>query len=164
MPLCDMATARERLRESALKIPTSRWFRAVGPKTIPAMHRAMARVSGGRFHPGATIIVETTGARTGALRETPLEAVAQPDGGWLVVGSNFAQQHHPAWTWNLLAEPNATVTRNGIVTPVTGTMLAGEERQQAWTQAIAQMPVWRDYTSITDREFRLFRLDPVVDI
>ena len=40
-------------------------------------------------------------SQNGLVRETPLESFNK-DGSWFLVGSNFAQHHHPAWTTNLL--------------------------------------------------------------
>ncbi len=141
------------------KVVTSSAFRKVGPKAIPPIHRAMARVSGGRFHPGAAVVLTTTGAKSGLPRTTPLEAIADGDD-LIVVGSNFAQDHHPAWTHNLMANPHLDVLSKGSVTPRTATRLHGAEREAAWQLALAHWPSWSEYGANTDREFRIFRLSP----
>lgn len=149
------------LRRKALKIPTQDWFRNAAPKTLPRLHRWLAQVSGGRFHPGATILLTSTGAKSGQRRQTPLEAVPQEHGRWLLVASNFAQAHHPAWSFNLLAHPDEVeIMRHGKVTAMTSRLLEGAEREHAWQVAQAHMPVWEDYIEITDRPFRIFELKP----
>lgn len=150
----------ESLKSRAMRIPATSWFRAVGPRVFPPMHRFMARVSSGKWHPGATIILTTTGAKSGQERTTPLEAIRRSDGSFLVVASNFAGDRHPAWSWNLLAHPEAAVLQRGRRQPVRATLLEGEERELAWQEALAHWPTWSEYTRLTDRRFRIFGLTP----
>ena len=142
------------------RIVTTSWFRRVAPAVVPRVHRTMHRLTGGRFVPGAGLVLLTTGARTGVRRETPLEAVPSPDGSWIVVGSNFARDHHPAWTTNLLACPEAEIVIRGRSHAVVAELLEGPERQEAWHRALDHFGGWQAYTEITGREFRLFRLRP----
>lgn len=120
----------------------------------------MARVSGGRWHPGAAIMLITTGAKTGQQRQTPLEVIRRSDGTFIVVGSNFAGEWHPAWSWNLLAHPEATVIDRGEERKITAVLLDGPEREAAWQEALAHWPPWSEYTALTDRRFRVFHLLP----
>ena len=50
------------------------------------------------------------------------------DGGWWVVGSNFGQEKHPAWTGNLIADPNASVSFEHDETPVLSHLLTDDEK------------------------------------
>lgn len=102
----------------------------------------------------------TIGARSGQPRETPLAAVPIEDGKLLVVGSNFASEKHPAWTGNLLANPSATVTFRGSTYPVSTRILSTAESEERWDVLIAWYPNWVEYTSVTEREFRIFELTP----
>lgn len=141
------------------KVVTSSAFRKVGPRVIPPMHRAMAKLSAGKFVPGAAVVLTTTGAKSGLPRATPLEAI--PDGDdLLIVGSNFAQDHHPAWTHNLIANPEVEVLYKGTTSSMTGTLLEGADREDAWQKALAHWPSWSEYGANTNREFRIFRLTP----
>jgi len=54
------------------------------------------------------LMLTTTGRRSGAPRTTPL-LYAQDGEDLVIVGSNWGQQHHPAWSANLLAHPEAEV-------------------------------------------------------
>lgn len=146
--------------EITSKIVTSDLFRKIGPIVFPAMHRAMAKVSGGKWVPGAGLILYTTGAKSGQRRETPLETIPRPDGSYLLVGSNFARESHPAWTHNLIAHPDAEILVRGETKSVTATLLEGDERELAWQDALAHWPSWSEYTNITDRTFRIFHLTP----
>ena len=111
--------------DALAKIVTKDWFRAVAPKVIPPMHKAMNKLTRGRFVPGAGLVLYTTGAKSGKRRETPLEAVPSSNGSWVVVGSNFARESHPAWTRNLIAHPECEILVRGKTTPATATLLEG---------------------------------------
>ena len=152
---------RNRAKDIAANFVTADWFRAIGPKVFPPMHRAMARLSGGRWHPGATIVLTTTGAKSGDERKTPLESIVRTDGSFLIVGSNFAGDNHPAWSWNLIANHEAKVLYRGVDRPVLAALLEGDERAHAWQEALDHWPAWQDYTDLTDRTFRIFHLVPV---
>jgi deazaflavin-dependent oxidoreductase (nitroreductase family) len=131
---------------------------------IPPIHRFILRMTGGRTMLDTAaqpmMMLTTTGAKSGLQRETPLATIPRPDGTYLVVGSNFARESHPAWTGNLLAHPEATVTFHGRTEQVTARLLDGDERAQRWSEALEWYPGWKDYTEVTDRPFRLFLLTP----
>ncbi len=145
-------------------VMSSRPLRWLGPRVFPPFHRLVMRVSGGRTmldsRAQPMLLLETTGARTGQLRETPLATVPRSNGRFLVVGSNFARESHPAWTSNLLTTPRATITFHGARLPVTAQLLDGDERAAAWSEALDWYPGWRQYVEVTDRTFRLFELTP----
>lgn len=158
--MSDAPKPRAGADDAIAKIVTKDWFRAIAPKTIPQMHKAMNRLTRGRFVPGAGLVLYTTGAKSGQRRESPLEAVPSTEGTWVVVGSNFARERHPAWTGNLIANPECEILVRGKTMSATATLLEGDAREEAWQQALAHFGGWQAYTDITDREFRIFRLTP----
>jgi deazaflavin-dependent oxidoreductase (nitroreductase family) len=108
-----------------------------------------------------TLLLETVGRRTGQRRVTPLLFARDADGeSVVVVGSNFGQQHHPAWTANLLASPAAVVRVRGTEVPVTATLLVGEDAEEAYQRMVALTAVYAAYRQRTDRDIRVFRLTP----
>ncbi|MDE0495223.1 MAG: nitroreductase family deazaflavin-dependent oxidoreductase [Acidimicrobiaceae bacterium] len=149
------------------RLLVSRPFRVIGPHVFPPLHRAINRLTGGRTLLDTSaqpmLMLTTKGAKTGRLRETPLGAVPLEAGRLLLVGSNFAREHHPAWTANLIANPDAEIMFRGRRTRVRARLLEGAEREQRWQTAVTWFPVWTRYVTVTDREFRLFELDPVAD-
>ena len=146
------------------RVLVSRPFRAVGPRVFPQFHRAVSRLTGGRTLLDSAaqpmLMLITRGARTGQAREAPLAAVPLEEGRLLVVGSNFAREQHPAWTANLIANPDAEIVFRGERMPVRARLLEGAERERRWQTAVAWFPGWTDYITVTDREFRLFELEP----
>ena len=145
----------------------SRPFRVIGPRVLPPLHRAINRLTGGRTlldtPAQPMLMLVTRGAKTGRLRETPLGAVPLEGGRLLVVGSNFAREHHPAWTANLIANSDAEIVFGGERTPVRARLLKGADRERRWQTAVKWFPVWTRYVTVTDREFRLFELEPMAD-
>lgn len=106
-----------------------------------------------------TLLLTTTGAKSGLRRTSPLLYV-RGDGRLYVVGSNFGQQHHPAWSGNLLAHPSATVTIGGRDVAVVARRLEGAERDEIWGRFVELASTYDSYRSRTDRDIRVFALEP----
>ncbi|OIK03942.1 nitroreductase family deazaflavin-dependent oxidoreductase [Streptomyces monashensis] len=145
------------------KVSSTRGFAKVAPHVIPALDRAVHRLTRGRVLLSAQmlpgVILTSTGARSGLPRRTPLACVPQADGrSWLLVGSNFGRPGHPAWTHNLLVHPDASISWKGRDIPVAARLLEGEERAAAWRSAVAFWPPYAAYQERVTREIRLFRL------
>ncbi|MEV6835360.1 nitroreductase family deazaflavin-dependent oxidoreductase [Streptomyces sp. NPDC051133] len=145
------------------KVSSTRAFAKVAPHVIPVLDRAVHRLTRGRYLlstqmlPG--VILTSTGARSGLPRRTPLACMPEEDGkGWLLVGSNFGRTGHPAWTHNLLAHPDASISWKGRDVPVTARLLTGEERAAAWRAVLAFWPPYAAYQDRVEREIRLFRI------
>ncbi|MFC4911690.1 nitroreductase family deazaflavin-dependent oxidoreductase [Actinomadura gamaensis] len=140
------------------------WFAKVGPKIVPPLDRALHRVSGGRILLGQALVpsllLTTTGAKSGLPRRVPLACRPEEDGTWLVVGSNFGREKHPAWTANLMKNPEAEVSFRGSTTKVTAHLLTDAERADAWPRLIQVWPVYDRYVERAQRELRVFRLTP----
>jgi deazaflavin-dependent oxidoreductase (nitroreductase family) len=141
----------------------TRVFARVGPAVVPRLDRLMHRLSGGRVVLSAgmtpSLMLTTTGAKTGLRRTTPL--ATQPDGGsWYVVGSNFGRQSHPAWSANLIANPEAEITFKRRTIPVKAHLLTAEEKAEIWPGLLRLWPNYDVYTDRSGRDLRVFRLDP----
>ncbi|MEU9344528.1 nitroreductase/quinone reductase family protein [Streptomyces sp. NPDC048278] len=143
------------------KVSATRGFAKVAPHVIPALDRAVHRLSGGRVLLSAQmlpgVILTSTGARSGRPRRTPLACMPEGDD-WLLVGSNFGRTGHPAWTYNLLARPDADISWKGRDIPVTARLLEGPERAAAWQRLLTFWPPYAAYQDRIDRQIRIFRL------
>ncbi|MFI9261073.1 nitroreductase family deazaflavin-dependent oxidoreductase [Streptomyces sioyaensis] len=145
------------------RISATRAFARIAPHVIPGLDRAVHRLTRGkvllsaRMLPG--VILTATGARSGQPRRTPLACLPQKDGSWIVVGSNFGRPGHPAWTGNLLKNPEAEVSWRGRDIPVRAHLLTGGERARAWRAVLAFWPPYAAYQERVAREIRLFRLE-----
>ncbi|GGS05111.1 hypothetical protein GCM10010252_49700 [Streptomyces aureoverticillatus] len=145
------------------RVSATRAFARVAPHVVPAMDRAVHRLTRGRVLPSARmlpgVILTARGARSGLDRRTPLACVPEDSGSWLLVGSNFGRPGHPAWTANLLAHPDASISLRGTDIPVRARLLTGEERATAWRAALDFWPPYATYQARVEREIRLFRLE-----
>lgn len=141
-------------------------FAKVAPAIVPRLDRFLSRISGGRFLSSSGIVpsmvLVTTGARTGQERESPLATVVDGDC-FYVVGSNWGKPHHPAWSHNLLANPAATVVFHGRRIPVVAELLDHDEKAAEWPSLTAIWPAYDAYEARTERALRVFRLRPAAE-
>ncbi|MGW0183621.1 nitroreductase family deazaflavin-dependent oxidoreductase [Nocardia sp. NPDC003345] len=135
----------------------SRVIRALTPLDRRLLERTGARytVLGPVGVP--VILLTTTGRRSGQPRTQPLLCVH--DGATLyIVGSNFGQAHHPAWTANLLANPGATVAIAGERIPVTAALVEGAAADAVFQRFVDITGAYAAYRTRTDRNLRIFAL------
>lgn len=146
------------------RISGSPRFSKVGPKIVPPVDRFLHKVTGGRVLMGQalvpSLVLTTTGAKSGEPRQAPLACMPEPGGTWVVVGSNFGREKHPAWTGNLLKHPDAEVSFRRRTVPVTAKLLTGDEREEVWPELLKVWPVYDTYVERVDRQLRVFRLTP----
>jgi deazaflavin-dependent oxidoreductase (nitroreductase family) len=132
-------------------------------KLMPLDRRILVRSNGRRTVLGPigapVLLLETTGRKSGQTRVSPL-LFARDGGSAIVVGSNFGQAHHPAWTANLIARPEAVAVVGGQRIPVTVTLLGGAEAEAAYQKMVEITAVYSAYRGRTDRTIRVFRLTP----
>lgn len=130
---------------------------------MPLDRRIMLRSDGRRTVLGPigapTMLLETIGRKSGQPRVSPL-LFARDGDSIIVVGSNFGQEHHPAWTGNLLAHPEAVAIVRGQRFAVRGERLTGGEAEAAYQRMVAVASTYANYRGRTDREIRVFRLTP----
>lgn len=134
-------------------------------RTLTPLDRWLLRRTNGRLtvlgpFGAPTMLLTTTGSKSGLPRTSPLLYVREP-GRLYVVGSNFGQDHHPAWSSNLLADPQATVTIGRKDVPVVATLLTGGERDRVWQLFVDLARTYDAYRDRTNRDIRVFALDPL---
>ncbi|MFI8105992.1 nitroreductase family deazaflavin-dependent oxidoreductase [Streptomyces sp. NPDC086023] len=146
------------------KVSSTRTFAKIAPHFIPAMDRAVHRLTRGKVMLSAQmlpgVILTAKGAKSGQPRTTPLACMPEEAAGtWILIGSNFGRPGHPAWTANLLKHPDAEVSWRGQDIAVRARLLAGEERAEAWQAVLRFWPPYATYQARIEREIRLFRLE-----
>jgi deazaflavin-dependent oxidoreductase (nitroreductase family) len=158
-----MASLLHAVRSAVAPLTRTRAFRTVGPVLLPPAERALAWLSRGRLQVSAllvpSLVLHTTGARSGEPRDTYLMYTPDGPGRAIVAGSAFAQGRHPAWTYNLLAHPEASISVAGRRIPVRATLIGDDERDAVWAQIERQWPGYRGYERDSGRVVRLFRLE-----
>jgi deazaflavin-dependent oxidoreductase (nitroreductase family) len=139
-----------------------KWFAAVGRRLVP-VDRAIIRATKGKLsvigrHGLPQCLLTTTGVRSGQPRTTPLLYAVDGES-FVVAGSNWGQRHHPAWTANLRANPEAVLTLGDERVPVRGRLATGAERARLWELLLAAWPAYRTYDERAGREIRVFVLE-----
>lgn len=148
----------------AVRVASSKAGSFVIRKLMPLDRKVRLRSRGRRTVLGPiglpTLLLETVGRKSGQKRLSPLLFARDEGESVIVVGSNFGQQHHPAWTGNLLAQPLAHVISGGVEVPVVAELLSGAEADAGWQKMVDLAGNYAVYKTRTDREIRVFRLTP----
>lgn len=105
-------------------------------------------------------LVTSTGAKSGQPRTHPL-ALFEYAEGLLAIGSNYGRPAHPAWSANLLTNPECTVEFVGPPRQYRAELLTGDARAAAWVDAVDYYAGFEAYrTNCAPREIRIFLLRP----
>jgi deazaflavin-dependent oxidoreductase (nitroreductase family) len=104
------------------------------------------------------VIVTNRGAKTGAVRKTPLMRV-EHDGRYAAVGSKGGAPQNPVWVYNLRKNPQVVVQDGQRTWEMTAREVTGEERAAWWERAVAAYPSYADYQLKTDRLIPVFVLE-----
>jgi deazaflavin-dependent oxidoreductase (nitroreductase family) len=108
------------------------------------------------------LTLTAVGRRSGRPRSVHLACVEHA-GDHLVVASAMGQARHPAWRYNLEANPEVQVQLRGQRFPARAELLTDAEKEAVWAdlrRAIPQLDVYERRTDRNIRVFRLKRVDP----
>jgi deazaflavin-dependent oxidoreductase (nitroreductase family) len=134
------------MRRFAASGPGS-WFFA---RVLHHVDKPMHRLTGGRQTLGSLlsglpiVMLTTTGARSGARRTVPVLGLPVPEG-LAVIASNYGQERHPSWYYNLRANPDGHVTVAGVTRGFHATEAEGELRKRIWREGLSVYPGWSQY-------------------
>ncbi|UYN84859.1 MAG: nitroreductase family deazaflavin-dependent oxidoreductase [Microcella sp.] len=135
---------------------------------MPPIESALAAATGGRVQFSSlfvpSLILTTIGAKSGLPRDTVLMYTADGYGRAIVAGTNWAATTHPAWTYNLLANPEAEITVRGRRYVVRASLIEGDARERVWRHLESQWPEYRAYERDSGRTVRLFRLRLIAEL
>jgi deazaflavin-dependent oxidoreductase (nitroreductase family) len=106
-----------------------------------------------------TLLLTTTGRKTGRSRTTPL--IFNRDGDdYLVVASMGGAPSHPNWYLNLTAQPDTEIQVRAEHLPVTAHTASPDEKPRLWAIVAEQWPNYDVYQSRTTREIPVVVLSP----
>ena len=77
------------------------------------------------------LVLTAIGHKSGQRRDIALTYM-RDENRLFVLGSNFGQAHHPAWSSNLLTNPDASVIIGGEVIPVTAALRPAMNGSVRW--------------------------------
>ena len=160
-----MATAPNRFPKWLASIAGRKCGRWLAKNVFTPLDKVFYRLTNGRrgLSPvGSVLLLTTTGRKTGRPRQVPILYLREGERFW-VMASNYGQEHHPGWSSNLIANPNAHVSIGRFSAPVRARLATEEEKRERWEALLELYPAWRSYATWTDRNFRLFCLEIVDD-
>ena len=132
--------------------PVSKWVNNL-------MVRVARGRSNGRFMGMDTLVLTTTGAKSGQRRETLLASFPGGGNAWLICAAFGGNAKNPAWYHNIAAHPDQVeIQVRGRKVKVTPAQLTGEERAAAWQRITTDLPRFNGYATNTDRELPVIRL------
>jgi deazaflavin-dependent oxidoreductase (nitroreductase family) len=106
------------------------------------------------------LTLTTIGRRSGQPRSVHLACI-EHDGDVLVVASAMGQQKHPAWRYNLDANPPVEVQMRGARFAARARALEDWEKEEVWPDVRKAIPQIEVYEKRTDRSIRVYRLSRV---
>jgi deazaflavin-dependent oxidoreductase (nitroreductase family) len=106
-----------------------------------------------------TLLLTTTGRRSGEARTSPL-IFARDGDDYLVVASMGGAPKHPSWYLNITENPNAEIQVKGDHVPVTARTASDDEKPRLWKIVTEAWPNYDVYQTRTDRVIPLVVLSP----
>jgi deazaflavin-dependent oxidoreductase (nitroreductase family) len=124
-------------------------------------YRQTGGEEGHEWRPGVyTLILTTTGRRSGQPRPTPL-IYGVHDGDYLVVASKGGSDEPPAWYRNLTENPEVEVQVAGERFPARARTAGPDEKPGLWREMAAIWPAYDDYQQRTARAIPVVVLERV---
>jgi deazaflavin-dependent oxidoreductase (nitroreductase family) len=116
-----------------------------------ARYRETAGEEGHDWQGTKTLLLTTTGRRSGEPRELPLIYGRDGDD-YLVVASKGGAPAHPAWYLNLEQDPEVEVQVGAERFKARARTATADERPRMWKTMTTEWPAYDDYQTKTDRE------------
>lgn len=149
--------------ESIARVAATRPVTWLYLNVFPSIDRLLLWLTQGRL--SVTIgqpvgLLTTIGAKSGQRRTTPLLYTVDGDT-IILVASYGGQPRHPAWYYNLRANPEVAFLWNGRERTYLAREVAGDERALLWRKAAARYPGYNVYQRRAgQREIPVFLLTP----
>jgi deazaflavin-dependent oxidoreductase (nitroreductase family) len=107
-----------------------------------------------------TLLLTTTGRRTGKAYTTPL-IYGEDDGRYIVVGSRGGAPEHPQWYRNLVAQPEVGVQVLADRFRARARTANPEEKPALWKLMAGIWPSYDEYQQRTSREIPVIILERI---
>jgi deazaflavin-dependent oxidoreductase (nitroreductase family) len=120
------------------------------------------RLTDGRFtitgKPTLPMLTMTAVGRTSGKPRAVQLAYHQEGDDLFVVASAMGQEHHPAWSHNIEANPEVELQLRGERCRAVAERLSAEEKAQHWDAITRTIPQMHTYVARTDRNIKVYRL------
>jgi proline iminopeptidase len=107
-----------------------------------------------------TLLLTTTGRKSGRTHVLPLIYGKAPEG-YVIVASKGGAPAHPSWYLNLRDHPEVELQVGPEKLKARARTASGDERAALWRQMAAIYPPYDDYQRRTQREIPVVVLEPV---
>jgi deazaflavin-dependent oxidoreductase (nitroreductase family) len=119
------------------------------------------RFAPSRFGLGAPLcFLTTSGRHSGKPRTVPLLYVPFDGDAVAVAATNYGQEDHPGWSYNLESEPRAQLEVEGVTNTVIARRANEHESARVWPRFDAIWPAYETYRNIAARDIKVFILEP----
>ena len=134
-------------------------------KGMNAVHRAILKASFGKIgwsgYGMPVLELTTTGRKSGQSRTVLLTSPWQDGDTIAIVASRGGDDIHPAWYWNIQADPSVQVKLQGQPTrPMRARVATPDERARIWPELTAEHKNYAGYQERTEREIPVVLLEP----
>lgn len=114
---------------------------------------------GHRWNGQNTLLLTTTGRRSGTARRTAL-IYGEDSGNYIVVGSYGGKDSHPYWYLNLRANPDVIVQVGPEVFTARARTASAGEKPALWKLMVSLFPTYESYQKRTMRDIPVVILEP----
>ncbi len=114
---------------------------------------------GGNFEGAPVLLLHSIGAKSGEERVNPMMYLADGER-YLVFASAAGADRDPAWYWNLIAHPDASIEVGDQELDVRAVELTGAERDVKYAEQAKRYPGFADYQRKTSRAIPVISLIP----
>ena len=99
-----------------------------------------------------TLLLTTTGRKSGKQLIIPLIYRPTDTGGYCVIASKGGAPSHPAWYLNLEANPHVNLKIANQEVEAVARVVEGEERERLWRLMVDYYAPYTDYQAATERQ------------
>lgn len=163
VPPADPTKKRRRkwlLEPIAISRP-GRWYVI---NVAPKIDNLSFRFTGGRVKSVPTVpmvFLTHTGAKSGRQRVTPLLYFSDGDD-VILMASNYGRERHPAWFYNVKANPDVELCANGRRGRYRASIAEGGDRDRLWSLAKRFTRAYANYEErATERTIQVVRCTPL---
>jgi deazaflavin-dependent oxidoreductase (nitroreductase family) len=121
-------------------------------------YRATDGAEGHEWQGAKTLLLTTTGRRSGESRTAPL-IYGTDNGSYLIVASLGGADKPPAWYVNLSANPEVEIQVEGDRFKARARTARAEEKPRLWEKMVAEWPAYDEYQARTEREIPVVVLE-----
>lgn len=122
-------------------------------------YRATDGEEGHEWQGTQTLLLTTTGRKSGEPRTMPLIYAPVGEDAYAIVASKGGYDAHPAWYLNLSEQPEVEVQIKGDVFKARARTANAEEKAEIWPTMVAEWPAYDEYQRNTKREIPVVVLE-----